>query len=110
MTKKQENYYKSIKQRKRHKSFGLDTVEEKQDFKHRCYNLLITGKLTKDGLIQACLLEGRKYTSMLTELNRILKNNGEKKTVKDLYRTTAINSIHNNLKGAISDIVPIIPA
>lgn len=110
MTKKQEKYYKAIKQKKRHKSFGLENVEEKQDFKHRCYNLLTTEKLTKDGLIQACLLEGRKYTSMLTELNRMLKNNGETKTVKDFYRTTAITSIHNNLGGGISDIVPVIPS
>lgn len=110
MTKKQEAYYKSIKQKKRHKSFGLEEIEDKQDFKHRCYDLLMSGKLTKDGLIQACLLEGRQYTSMLTELNRMLKNKGETKTVKDFYRTTAITGVHNNLKGAISDIVPIIPS
>lgn len=110
MTKKQERFYKDIKQRKRAKHFGIEDEEEKQDFKHRCYNLLTTEKLTKDGLIQACLLEGRKYTSMLTELNRMLKNNGETKTVKDFYRTTAIKGFHNNLKGAISDIVPIIPS
>lgn len=110
MTNKQEKYYKSIKQKKRHKSFGLENTEERQDFKHRCYNLLTTDKLTKDGLIQACLLEGRKYTSVLTELNRMLKNNGETKTVKDFYRTTAITSVHNNSKGAISDIVPILPS
>lgn len=106
MTKKQESYYKSIKQKKRHKSFGLKTQDEQQDFKHRCYNLLTTGKLTKDGLIQACLLENRKYTSMLTELNRMLKNNGETKTVKDFYRTTTISSVHNKLGGGIIDIVP----
>ena len=106
MTKKQEGHYKAIKQKKRHKKFGLDTPEEQKDFKQRCYNLLTTGKLTKDGLIQACLLEGRKYTSVLTELNRMLKNNGETKTVKDFYRTTAIHGVHNNSKGVISDIVP----
>ena len=110
MTKKQEVYYKSIKQKKRHKSFGLDEEEGQQDFKNRCYNLLMDGKLTKDGLIQACLLEDRKYTSMLTELNRMLKNKGETKTVKDFYRTTAIHGVHNNLKGGIIDIVPIIPS
>lgn len=110
MTNKQEKYYKIIKQRKRHKSFGLEEVEDRQDFKHRCYDLLMSGKLTKDGLIQACLLEGRQYTSMLTELNRMLKNKGETKTVKDFYRTTAIRGVHNNLEGGISDIVPIIPS
>ncbi len=108
MTKKQERYYKTIKQKKRAKHFGIEDEVERQDFKHRCYNLLTTGKLTKDGLIQACLLEDRLYTSMLTELNRMLKNNGETKTVKDFYRTTAITGFHNNSGGAISDIVPIL--
>ena len=97
---------KSIKQSKRKKSLGIETSEDQEDFKSRCYKLLTTNKLTKDGLIQACLLEGRKYTSVLTELNRMLKNNGETKTVKDFYRTTHIQAINNNLGGGISDIVP----
>lgn len=110
MTKKQENYYRSIKQSKRHKSFGIESDDEQQDFKHRCYKLLIEGKLTKDGLIQACQLENKLYTSVLTELNRMLKNKGETKTVKDFYRTTVISSVHNNLMGGISDIVPTFPS
>lgn len=110
MTDKQERRYKILKHKKRHKSFGLEVKEDQKDFKNRCYDLLINGKLTNDGLMQACQLEGRKYTSILTELNRMLKNNGESKTVKDFYRTTAINGVHNNLKGGIIDTVPIIPS
>jgi len=106
MTEKQEKKYKEIKSRKRSKNFGLENESEKLDFKQRCFKLLIDGKLSNDGLLQSCLVEGRKYTSMLAELNRMLKNNGETRTAKDFFQTTDIKGINNKLKGAISNLVP----
>lgn len=110
MTAKQEKKYKKIKAIKRSKNFGLENESEKLDFKQRCFKLLIDGKLSNDGLLSACLIEGRKYTSMLAELNRMLKNNGETKTAKDFFQTTAKKGINNNLRGAIKDLVPTPPA
>ncbi len=106
MTPKQEKHYKEIKSRKRSKNFGLEKKEEELDFKERCYKLLIEGKLTNDGLLQACLVEGRKYSSMLSELNRLLKDNGETRTAKDFFQITVIKPLNSNVKGAIDKIVP----
>ena len=106
MTNKQEKKYKGIKATKRSKNFGLENESEKLDFKERCYKLLIAGKLSNNGLLEACLLEDRKYTSMTAELNRMLKNNGETKTAKDFFKTTSKKELHSKLKGAISDLVP----
>lgn len=107
MSAKQEKRYKEIKSAKRAKHFGLNSPQDiRMSFKERVFKLLLDEKLTKDGLIQMCLVEDKKYTSILTELNRMLNNIGETKTVKDFYRTTEIRSFNNNLKGDITKIVP----
>lgn len=106
MTKKQEKKYKGIKATKRSKNFGLENESEKLDFKERCYKLLIAGKLSNDGLLQACLLEDRQYSSMTAELNRMLKNNGETKTARHFFKEDPKSVLHNKLKGAISNLVP----
>ena len=110
MTKKQEKRYLDIKKAKRAKSLLIENGDEldKGSFKDRVFKLLLDGKLNKDGLIQMCLIEGRKYSSMMTELNRMLKNIGEVKTVKDFYKTTQIKSLNNKVRGGITELVPTI--
>lgn len=110
MTEKQEKKYKEIKARKRAKNFGLEVSSEKLDFKERCYKLLLDGKLSNDGLLQACLLEDKKYTSVMSELNRMLKNNGDTKTVRKYFQTTDTSVLNSKTKGAISKLVPTIPS
>lgn len=108
MTPKQERKYKEIKARKRSKHFGIEESSEKLDFKERCYKLLIDGKLTNEGLLQACLLEDKKYTSVMSELNRMLKNNGDTKTVRNYFQTDDKSVLNSKTKGAISKLVPTI--
>lgn len=109
MTPKQEKIYKDIKKRKRAKAFGRDNKSNKQEsFKDKVYKLLMSGKLTKQGLKEMCLLEDKKYTSMTQELNRMLTNNGESKTLKEFFRTTPKADFHNSLRGGISELVPSI--
>lgn len=110
MTDKQEKIYREIKSHKRSKSFGLEKGVEQLEFKERCYNLLIEGKMTNDGLLQACLLEKRKYSSVLAEINRMLKDNGEKRTARDFFQQTHPNALHSKSKGAITDLVPSLPS
>lgn len=109
MTDKQEERYKRIKSAKRAKNFNVDDpIDIRDSFKERVFKLLLDKKLTKDGLIQMCLIEGKKYSSMMSELNRMLKDIGESRTVKDFYRTDEIKSFNNSLKGGINDLVPTI--
>jgi len=107
MTAKQKRKYMEIKRVKRAKNFDIKTGDKKEvDFKSKVYNLLMDGKLTKEGLKQLCLIEDKKYTSMTQELNRMLTNNGESNTLKEFFHTTAKDSIHNSLRGGITDLVP----
>jgi len=107
MTDKQEKIYRSIKRAKRNKNFGIHMQEENTDsFNDRVYKLLIQNKITKDGLMQMCLVEGKKYSSVTSDLNRKLKDNGESKTVREFLTTTQTKAFHNSLKGGINDLVP----
>lgn len=107
MTEKQRKRYELIKRTKRAKNFGLQKLEEELNFNEKVYKLLLDGKLTKDGLIQLALVEGRKYSSVLAQLNGILKDNGEKKTVSDFLRKDEIKSIKGP-GGKVSDLVPTV--
>ena len=109
MTPKQEKKYNKIKESKRAKSFGIKTSAEIQgEFKDRVYALLIDGKLTQDGLMQMCLGEGKKYTTIRNLLNSMLKDNGDTRTVKDFYRAIHLKGVHNKVKGSITNLVPSI--
>jgi hypothetical protein len=108
MTAKQEKKYKEIKKRKRAKNFGVDNQDTSElPFKDKVFKLLLEGKMTKDGLIQACLLEGKKYSSMLTVLNGMLKDQGDARTTKDFFRLEEIKATNTN-RGPISKLVPSI--
>jgi len=109
VTDKQKKLYKEIKQVKRARSFA--TVEEKkllQDipFIERTYSLLIDGKITKDGLIQICLMENKKYSSTCSLLNIMLRDKGETKTVTKLLRKTDDKPFHSNSTAGINSLVP----
>lgn len=108
MTKKQEEHYLKIKHEKRAKTFDIKERTEEIPFVEKVYNLLLDDKLTKDGLIQVCLTEGRKYSSVLTQLNGLLKDNGESNTVKDFFRKNEIKSLNSQSTGSISGLVPTI--
>lgn len=108
MTKKQEILTNKIKKEKRRHGFeeaGILSQEEELTFEDRIYKILIEGKLTKDGLIQACLVEGRKFTLILAKLNQMLTDNGMGKTVKVYFRSSN-NSLNSKSKDTINKLVP----
>jgi len=109
LTEIQEKIYKQVKRTKRAESFG--TEEEKKasrevTFMERLYNQLIGKKLTKEGLIQICLMENKKYSSINASLNRMLTDNGIDDTVKDYLQQTNKKPFHNNPGVDINSIVP----
>lgn len=109
MTKKQELKYKAIKEAKRKRSFedaGVLTDEDKEtSFVEKLYSILMDGKLTKEGLMQACLVEGEKFSNMQSRLNKILKDKGEIKTLKD-FLLDSHDTINNKSKDMINNLVP----
>ncbi len=106
MTPKQERRYLEIKKRKRAVSLNIEGVEEQLDFNQKIYNALIEGKVTQVGLQEACLIEGKKYSSVTTMLNIMLRDNGVGKTVKDFLIKKQPKVLPNKNKDQISDLLP----
>ena len=108
-TPKQKELYKLIKRTKRNESFL--TEEEKNGgkettFLNKLYNLLIQHKLTREGIRQACLLEDKKDSSINASLNRMLKDSGINKTVKDFLQHDGNKVFHNKIQDEINKILP----
>ncbi len=110
MTKKQEAFYKRIKQEKRSKHFNIKEQSPELSFLDKTYNLLIQDKLTKDGLMQICLHEDKKYSSILTSLNSRLKDNGQSQTVTDFFKKKHIKEFNKRSPGSVSSTVNGIPS
>lgn len=89
MTKRQEEKYCKIKETKRSKIFKeIEEQNRPKTFHEKLYDFLLAGRLTKEGLLQTCLLEGKKYSSAISALNAMLKDAGEERTVKELIRNS----------------------
>jgi len=109
VTEKQKELYKKVKRTKRNEAFLTEEERNKgkeESFIKRLYNLLIEGKLTREGIIQMCLLEGKKYSSVTSSLNRILNDNGVNKTVRDFLGNSVNKPLHNNIQSEINNLLP----
>lgn len=109
VTKKQQVLYKEIKKLKRQESFT--TEEERKGniqvpFEDKVYNQLFTGKLSKEGLMQICLLEGKKYSTIVDKINRMLKDNGETRTLSKFLRPSRGTTIHSTDSSSINQVIP----
>ena len=104
-TEKQKELYKKIKREKRQESFSING-EIKLPFIDKIYSLLIQGKLTREGLTQASLIEGKKDSTVYSSLGRMLKDSGETKTVGELLREPNNKGFHNKVESQINQILP----
>jgi len=74
LTPKQREIYEEIKAEKRKNAFDKYIQKpEEQDFFDKCLKLILEKKITKDGLIQMCMIDNRDYKKTLAKLNRMLK-------------------------------------
>lgn len=109
VTERQKQLYKEIKRKKRNESFLTEEEKNKSkelSFLDKLYNLLIKNKLTSDGIKQACLIDNKKYSSITSSLNRMLRDNGENKTVKDFLQQPNNKGFHNKIQDEINQIIP----
>ena len=67
---------------------------------------MIEGKLTREGIRQMCLMEGKKDSSINASLNRMLTDKGETKTVKEFLQQSSNKGFHNKIQDEISNIIP----
>lgn len=109
LTEQQKALYKKVKKTKREKQFLTEKEKENQEnlsLTDKLYKQLLEGKLSKEGLQQICLMEGRKYSSINAILNVMLKDNGEKRTVKDFLQNDDKLPIHSKVEDQINLIIP----
>ncbi len=107
MTPKQENKYLEIKKRKRALAFNIDNNEEiVLDFNQKVYNFLVKGKLDQKSLQTMCLVEGKKYSNITGSLNRMLKDNGTGKNLKDFLIKKQTKNVPSKNKDQINELLP----
>ncbi len=106
MTPKQERRYLEIKKRKRGLTFGIEGEEKQLDFNQKVYNALIEGKVTQEALQTMCYMEGKKYSSVTTMLNIMLRDNGIGKTVGDFLIKKPSKGLPNMNRGQIDELLP----
>ncbi len=109
MTKKQKELYKRVKRTKRGDVFEADEGKIELSLIQKLYKSLIEKKLSKDGLMQICLMEGKKYSSVTSQLNIMLKDNGERPTMMDFLTQSSYKPIHNSSHDEINKLVPSLP-
>jgi hypothetical protein len=105
MTPKQEALYKEVKRAKRAEEYEKENSDKGESFYDRIYRLLLEGKITQQGLMEICFANDKKYSSVTTQLNIMLKDNGVPNTLS-YYWKKCTDSNSNNLNGTISSLVP----
>jgi hypothetical protein len=109
MGKKEKEIYKAIKKEKRSRNFGDSGILQPDEipFKERLFKLIMEKKLTRDGLMQACLIEGEKYSSVMSDLNKMLKDKGiYKLSLGDFLLSDLKKVVHSTGEVDISKVVP----
>jgi len=109
VTEKQKELYKEIKRSKRNEAFltnGEMGSKKEVTILEKLYTMLIEKKLTIEGIRHTCLMEGKKYSSITSSLNRMLTDNGETRTVKDFLQHDDTKVFHNNIQEEIDKILP----
>lgn len=106
VTPKQKELYKLIKKTKRAESFILTEDKKEKSPIEKIYERLLTKQLSKDTLIQMCLMEKLEYTNVTRKINEMLKNSGNKESVTD-FLLDEIKKKKPNL--ALSDLKASMP-
>jgi hypothetical protein len=111
LTDKQETEYEALKKQGRNEISSKGDDDKKEGFYDKVLKMLRERKLDEQGLLQLCLFEGKKLSSVKVSLNRMLKDEGNEKTLKDLLKNTNNNKhntnyLYNNTIKGLSSLEP----
>ena len=109
LTLKQRKLYEEIKKEKRKSAFLTSGEKQKQteeNINDRIYKQMLDGRLSKEGLQQFCLIEGKKYSSMVAYLNIRLNNDGEKRTLKQFLDPSNKEILQEKANEQLVKIIP----
>lgn len=108
LTPKQEALYKEVKHVKRSEEYEEINPNKEETFYEKIFKALIDGKLSQAGLLEICLMENRKYSTVTTQLNIMLRDRGYNNTLGFYWKKgQEDNSNSDNIK--ISSLVPTFP-
>lgn len=111
LTVKQKILYKEVKKKKRSREFMTDDERaegKEEDTKDKIFKLMFDGKLTKRGLKEFCLIDGKKYSSMVSILNKKLNDIGEKRTLKQFLEPSGKEIRIEETGEEINKLIPAI--
>ena len=112
LTEKQRELYESIKVEKRAKSFDKYLEQPKEeDFHEKAIKFILDKKITKEGLVQMCLLDNRDYKNTYAKLNRMLKKvtTDDSRNISDyLFTTDKLKKEEKKkeIKKEINELIP----
>ncbi len=100
LTDKQEEYYDQLKAKKRGESDGIVNEEPQENFYEKLLKMIRDGKLDEQGLLQICLFNDKKLSSVKARLGQMLRDEGNNKTLKDFFKGSREvdnkDILHNN--------------
>jgi hypothetical protein len=111
LTQQQRELYLQIKREKREEATNklldeaLPENEKRGSFEKRVINLLVAGKMTEEGLLQACMMEDKKMSNVKRRLNEMLKDIGEKRSLSELLNLQK-TQVEEQKKEAIKSFIP----
>ena len=109
LTDKQRTNYLRIKQEKRHEAFlGEQEIEKKEEIDgyEKMVQMVLDDKLTKDSLFAVCEAQNKRYSTVMSQMNRLLKDKGINKTVKKIWDEKKKERFHSTTNDQILSLVP----
>lgn len=95
MTPKQEEFYEKLKAEKRGDNKERKDEQPEENFYVKTLNLVKEKKLDESGLLQICLFNGKKLSSVKSRLNQMLKDEGSSQTLNEFFKETKQNTNNN---------------
>lgn len=101
LTPNQRILYEKIKKTKRKVIYDREMKKDdnpEETIQNKIMERLLEKKLTKETLLEICLVNGLRYRSVRDQLNRTLTERGKDERVADLLQEQS-TFVHNNVKG-----------
>lgn len=105
LTKKQEEIYEKLKEEKRRLADpNIIKEETKDNFYDKILDMIKNGQMNEQGLLQICLFNNKKLSSVKVRLNQKLKDSGSEKTLGDILKPKGDLSLSNQEINLINKI------
>ena len=108
MTEKQRKKYEEIKQRKRAIEFKEHEEKEELTFIQKLFNAVIEKRLSNDTLLECCIMEDKKYSAVCGNLNKMLKNNGYKDTLRAYLHKDSPEAKQKEVRENLNELIPAV--